>query len=175
MMDYNIGDHSAISKLLLGWITPTVVNGFGTISLDIESFVDTGKCLIVTDRKMLSIYETYYVLEFYTNTGLNEFAKPISGYGVRVTKVNAQKNYVNGEVVYNDGSYQCGFKYDNSDEKELFVDLICDDKDIQYIGYSLSERVLFTEKEILKDEDIFFSMIVNTCNEMGANVTITIE
>ena len=175
MMDYNIGDHSAVSKLLLGWITPTVVSGSGTITLDIESFVDTGKCIIVTDRKMLSIYDTYYMIEFYTNTGLNELVKPISSYGVKVTKVNAQKNYINGEVELNNGTYQCGFKYDNSDEKELFINLICDKKDVKYNGYSLSGDVLFTEKEYLRDEDIFFELVVNTCSELGANITITIE
>lgn len=175
MMDYNIGDHSAINKLLLGWITPTVVVGSGTITLDIESFVDTGKCLIVTDRKLTSIYDSYYIIEFYTNTGLNEYVKPISGYGVKVTKVNAEKNFINGVVELNSGTYQCGFKYDNSDEKELFVELICSKKDVKYNGYSLSQNVLYTEKETLKDEDIFFELIVNKCTESGANVTISIE
>ena len=173
MMDYNIGDHSAVSKLLLGWITPTVVSGSGTITLDIESFVDTGKCIIVTDRKMLSIYDTYYMIEFYTNTGLNELVKPISSYGVKVTKVNAQKNYINGEVELNNGTYQCGFKYDNSDEKELFVDLICSKKDIVYKKYSLSGKVLFTEKQYLKED--YFKFVIDKCDALGATLTITIN
>ncbi len=175
MMDYNIGDHSAASKLLLGWITPTVVSGTGTITLDVESFADTGKCLIVTDRKLLSIYDSYYIIEFYTNTGLNELVKPINGYGIKITKVNAQKNYVNGVVELNTGTYQCGFKYDNSDEEELFIDLICNKNDVKYNGYSLSGNVLFTEKEALKDDNVFFGLVVNTCTELGANITITIE
>lgn len=175
MMDNNIGDHSAINKLLLGWISPIVVSGKGTINIDIESFVDTGKCLIITDRKLTSIYDSYYMIEFYTNTGLNAFDKPISGYGVKVVKVNAQKNIINGEVELNNGNYQCGFKYDNSDEDELFIDLICNDEDIKYNGYSLSNDVLFTLNEKIELEDIFFKMIVNSCEETKANITIIIE
>ena len=63
----------------------------------------------------------------------------------------------------------------SDDEKELFINLICDKKDVKYNGYSLSGDVLFTEKEYLRDEDIFFELVVNTCSELGANITITIE
>ena len=175
MMDYNIGDHGAINKLLLGWITPTVVVGSGTITLDIESFVDTGKCLIVTNKKLTSIYDEYYMIEFYTNTGLNSLVKPIAGYGVKITKINAQKNFVNGVVELNGGTYQCGFKCDNSDEKELFVDLVCSPKDVKYDGYSLSGNVLFNEGETLVNNDVFFELIVNKCTKLGANITIIIE
>ena len=175
MMDYNIGDHGAINKLLLGWITPTVVVGSGTITLDIESFVDTGKCLIVTNKKLTSIYDEYYMMEFYTNTGLNSLVKPIAGYGVKITKINAQKNFVNGVVELNGGTYQCGFKCDNSDEKELFVDLVCSPKDVKYDGYSLSGNVLFNEGETLVNNDVFFELIVNKCTKLGANITIIIE
>ena len=175
MMDGNIGDHGSINKLLLGWIEPIVVIGKGAITMDLESFTETGKCLIVTDRKLDSIYNSYYIVEFYTNTGLNVYDKPIQGYGIKVTKINAEKNIIDGEVELNSGSYQCGFKYDNSDETELFVNLICDASDIKEVGYSLSNAVLFTENEKLENNNIFFKLIVNSCSENGANITIAIE
>ena len=63
----------------------------------------------------------------------------------------------------------------SSDEEELFIDLICNKNDVKYNGYSLSGNVLFTEKEALKDDNVFFGLVVNTCTELGANITITIE
>ena len=50
-----------------------------------------------------------------------------------------------------------------------------DKNDVKYNGYSLSGNVLFTEKEALKDDNVFFGLVVNTCTELGANITITIE
>ena len=173
MMDFNIGDHSAISKLLLGWVTPTVVAGKGTVTLDLSSFAETGECIVIANKRLTSIYDEYYMIEFYDNSGLNFMDKPIESYGVKVTKIRAQKNYSNGVVEFNGGNYSSGFKYDNSDEKELFVDLICSKKDIVYKKYSLSGKVLFTEKQYLKED--YFKFVVDKCDASGATLTITIN
>lgn len=173
MMDGNIGDHGAINKLLLGWIEPKVVAGTGAITLELSSFTKTGDCVIVADRKLTSIYDTYYIIEFYTNDGLNSFVKPIDGYGIRITRINAEKNIIDGKVELNNGDYQCGFKYDNSDEEQLFVDLIYN-SEVEYKGYSLDGKVLFKEKEELDRKDIFFELVVNSCNEISASITISI-
>lgn len=173
MMDENIGDHCPISKLLLGWINPTLVAGPGNVTLDLSSFALTGECIIVADRKISSIYDTYYIIELYTNDGLNSFEKPIDDYGIRITKINAFKNIVDGNVEINYGDYTTGFKYDNSDEKQLFVDLICNGE-VKYNGYSLDSDILFKEKQILKNNKIFFELIVNSCNNKTANITIKI-
>ena len=173
MMDSNIGDHGAINKLLLGWIEPKIISGAGEITVDLLPFATSGECLIVADRKLTSIYDSYYIIEFYTNDGLNSRDKLFDSYGIKVTKINAEKNIVNGVVEFNNGDYQCGFKYDNSDEDKLFIDLICDGA-VEYKGYSVSSKVLFVESESLNREDIFFKLMVNTCNESGANITISI-
>ena len=173
MMDGNIGDHGAINKLLLGWIEPKIIAGAGNTAIDLLPFTTTGDCVIVADRKLTSIYDTYYIIEFYTNDGLNSRDKLFESYGVKITKVNAQKNIVNGILELNSGDYQCGFKYDNSDEEQLFVDLVCNGE-VEYVGYSVSSKVLFREKDVLNEDDIFFKLMVNSCNEVGANITISI-
>lgn len=174
MMDCNIGDHGVISKLLLGWVEPTIIAGPGSITLDLNAFSTTGDCIIVADRKLTSIYDSYYIIELYNNEGLNSFVKPIEGYGIRITKINAEKNLVGGTLELNDGDYTCGFKYDNSDEKQLFVDLIYTGE-VKYNGYSLDNNILFTEKEILNNNEIFFELTVNKCNNQTANITIKIS
>ena len=174
MMDRNIGDHGCISKLLLGWIEPTIVAGTGEITLNLNAFSSSGDCIIIADKKLTSIYDSYYMIELYNNNGLNSFVKPINGYGIRITKINAAKNIVNGYVELNNGYYNTGFKYDNSDEKHLFVDLICSGE-VKYNKYSLDSSILFKENQKLIDNDIFFELIVNKCDMYNATITIKIK
>ena len=177
MMDYNIGDHCAASKLLLGWVSPTIVSGNGVLTLDLKSFVDTGEFLIITNKDLDSIYNTYYIVEFYTNSGLNKRDKPIDGkigYGIRITCVRAEKNIVKGEETLNSGSYMTGFKYDNSDESRLFIDLVLAGEVGTYGEFSLDDAVLFKTGDTLKDGKIFFKLTVNSLTEDFANITIQI-
>ncbi|MBP5091635.1 MAG: hypothetical protein J6328_03655 [Bacilli bacterium] len=83
MMDRNIGDHSAYSKYMLGWVNPKYVDGSKDIfTITLNSFTDTGDCLIVRntsdDPWNKTPYDEYLMLEYYTPTGVN--AKDSSGY-----------------------------------------------------------------------------------------------
>ncbi len=147
MMDDNIGDHCSISKLLLGWVTPTIVEGIGSITLSLSSFTESGRVILVSDHIIETVYDEYFLIEFYTNDGLNENDKPIVNqqnsnipvYGIRILHVDARKNYVNGKVEYNDGGdlYPTGFKYDNSDEEYCFVKMLgaCGEESLDGYAY----------------------------------------
>lgn len=84
MMDHKVGDHNAFSKMLLGWVSPKVVDDtLSDFSISLSSFTKTGDCLIVRDTK-LDVwngmpYDEYLLLQYYTPTGLNE--KDSAGYG----------------------------------------------------------------------------------------------
>lgn len=71
MMDYNIGDHCAYSKMLLGWTMPKVVTGSTTIS--INPFESSGDCILLRDEKTWNKtpMDEYLLIEFVTPTGLN--------------------------------------------------------------------------------------------------------
>ena len=70
MMDYNIGDHDAYSKMLLGWTMPKVVTGNTTIT--INPFESSGDCILLRDSDWNgSALDEYLLIEFYTPTGLN--------------------------------------------------------------------------------------------------------
>ena len=151
MMDSNLGDHSAISKLLLNWINPTVISGEGSIILELNSFTTTGDVLLIANHELSSVYDEYFLIEFYTEEGLNENDMPIydeyqTVYGIRILHVDARKCYdYGGDVTYNDGdSYYTGFLYDNSDTSKLFVDTMCQQKPNNAYGYATSE-ILFTD------------------------------
>ena len=179
MMDGNIGDHAAINKLLLGWVEPTVVTGKGNITLDMKPFATAGEFIIIADHKLNSIYDTYYTLEFYTNDGLNAHDKPFDSnfapYGIRVMKIRAEKNIVNGSVEYNSGDYQTGFKYDNSDESVMFADGLYSSSPKAFNIYSADAACLFQTNEALNQTNLPFMLKVNSMNRSTANITITLK
>ncbi len=79
MMDCNVGDHNAYSKMLLGWCAPKVVNGVGSFSITLNSFTETGDFLLIPSRAWNGTpYDEYVILQYYTPTGLNE--KDSAGY-----------------------------------------------------------------------------------------------
>lgn len=175
MMDANIGDHVPISKLLLGWVSPTIVSGVGEIELSLKPFTTTGEFIIITTHELDSIYDSYYIIEYYTNDGLNAHDKPFSDTligGIRVTEIHAEKNIYYGKVRLNSGDYQTGFKYDNSDEDKLFVDLIYDTSIRYYDYYSLDIDALFQVGEELRSRSLTFSLEVTSMDEEVASVKI---
>lgn len=70
MMDMNIGDHNAFSKMLLDWTTPYVIQKPTTFKL--HSFIKTGECIILTSSWNQTPMDEYLLLEFYTPTGINK-------------------------------------------------------------------------------------------------------
>lgn len=54
MMDYTVGDHSAYSKIMLGWTTPQIVAQNGTFTL--SPFAESGDCLLI----MLNFDNSYF-------------------------------------------------------------------------------------------------------------------
>ena len=70
MMDYTVGDHSAYSKIMLGWTTPQIVTQNGTFTL--SPFVESGDCLLIMLNFDNSYFSEYLLIDFYTATGLNQ-------------------------------------------------------------------------------------------------------
>lgn len=70
MMDYTVGDHSAYSKIMLGWTTPQIVTQNGTFTL--SPFAESGDCLLIMLNFDNSYFSEYLLVDFYTATGLNQ-------------------------------------------------------------------------------------------------------
>ncbi len=85
MMDFNIGDHMAYSKFLLGWIEPTVIKESGEVTL--TSYSDTGKAIIIGPESYSGLASgEYLIMEYYTPTNL--------------FKYDAEHEYSNGATFY---------------------------------------------------------------------------
>ncbi len=95
MMDANIIDHNVYSKWVLGWVTPFVVTGTGTITISPSS--TTGECLVIPTSKgwQGSPFEEYIMLELYTPDNLNK-----KDSASQYTKSTPQAFTVNGVRIY---------------------------------------------------------------------------
>jgi M6 family metalloprotease-like protein len=83
MMDHNIGDHNAYSKMLLGWCNPKIIDGSASdFTLDLAPFEENGEAILLrnttTDPFNGTPYDEYLLLQYYTPTLLN--LKDASGY-----------------------------------------------------------------------------------------------
>ncbi len=109
MMDFNIGDHCAFSKYLLGWKSPTVVTEeylkANNNVLTLKSFTESGQSYLLpvynADNEMVyngTPFDEYLLVEYYTPTNLNYkdslkvYTANLGTYtksGVLVTHINA--------------------------------------------------------------------------------------
>lgn len=82
MMDMNVGDHNAYSKMQYNWVSPKHIDGSAKdFTLTLNSFTDTGDCVVITPTTSPwneTPYDEYLVLQYYTPTGVNK--KDSTGY-----------------------------------------------------------------------------------------------
>lgn len=91
MMDYNVGDHDAYSKLILGWIDPTVITTTQTVT--INAFESSGQFLMVLLDYDGTYFSEYLLIDLYANTGLNSLGASQQNsllYYDSTTKVGAE-------------------------------------------------------------------------------------
>lgn len=99
LMDYSLGDHTALSKMLLDWTRPYVLMGEGEVEL--SSFASSGDVLIIPKPSWnQSAMDEYLALEFYTPTSLNAFdayhhqsMNLFDRYGIKVYHIDARLGY----------------------------------------------------------------------------------
>ena len=118
MMDCNLGDHNAYSKMAFNWTTPIVIKESATIELQL--FQDTDQCILIPTSSGYnnSIFDEFLLLEFYSPTGINykdtlldyeyydsnnNFNKVslFSQYGIKLYHVDARAAYVRNKGLGN--------------------------------------------------------------------------
>lgn len=106
MMDYTVGDHCSYSKLMLGWVEPTVVTTTQTVT--INPFESSGNAIMLLLDYNGTNFCEYLLIDLYTKTGLNEahgnqygsYLYDGAEYGIRVYHVSS-----NIDDPYSDGYY----------------------------------------------------------------------
>lgn len=118
MMDFNVGDHNAFSKMLLGWVSPKVAALNKDFTITLNSFTETGDFILIpTSKYNNTIYDEYVILQYYTPTGLNQ-ADSIGykdwstsgnyGHGGTYTSSGLQMFHIDNRIAsckYNNGTY----------------------------------------------------------------------
>lgn len=110
IMDGMTGDHNAFTKFNYGWLTSSkLVVTNSSVTLSLEDFSKNGDTILLANNwdEALGAYQEYYILAYYTNTGLNGEVNGIeNGYfsreGIVVYHVNASLcvEKVDGETYY---------------------------------------------------------------------------
>lgn len=151
MMDYNVGDHMPISKMILGWVEPEVVTLNENKEYNLRSFTETGDVLIIPLQEYNSVFDEYLTVEFYTPTGLNKTNTYLTTYGVRLTYVNA--TLADGGM---SGSYYTLFDHDNSDTDIPFVCMMTKTGPIKN-DESASNKNLFQVNDNFVGKSIYYA------------------
>ncbi len=106
VMDGMAGDHNAFTKFNFGWITSSrLVTADGAVTLTLRDFASTGDTIIIANNwdPTLGAYQEYYIVAYYTSTGLNSGSGGYFGRdGIVVYHVNASlyREELDGEVYY---------------------------------------------------------------------------
>ena len=176
MMDYNVGDHNAYSKMMLGWIDPLVVTGTSTITL--SSFGKTGESVFIFKDYNNTFFDEYFVIDYYTPDGLNDFGKGENGLfdtnGIRIYHVNATLN--NPSDCYSIFELTL---YNNSYSDIKLISLVEADgrNDILDNGYS-EDSDLYKSGDVCNNLKWYdnsktnFTITVNSINSSSATITI---
>ena len=101
VMDAMTGDHNPYSKFNFGWITSSkLIVTDETVTVNLNAFAKNGDTIIIANNwdETLGAYQEYYVIMYYTMTGLNANG---GGYFAR-----------DGVVVYHINSTLCIEEYD---------------------------------------------------------------
>jgi len=98
MMDYTIGDHSGLSKLLLEWAKPMILDGPGRVKL--RPFVESGDLLIINNHWSGNPMDEYLLLEYYTPTALNEFDSRLNEKFKLPNRAGLKIYHVDARTVY---------------------------------------------------------------------------
>ncbi len=174
MVDCMTGDHNAYTKFNFGWITTSrLVVAEESVTLELEAFARNGDTVIIANNwdETLGAYQEYYVVVYYTNTGLNGLG---FGYfesdGVVVYHVNAAlyKEVYEGDTYYD--AYNTNT--DPSDEYGT------EDNLIEFVLTSGGAYV-YTEGDTLPavtddyGDPLAYTFVVDSITEDTATVTFT--
>ncbi|MBQ9125959.1 MAG: hypothetical protein IJY13_04815 [Clostridia bacterium] len=131
MMDYTAGDHNAFSKLLLGWVKPTVVTS--SLTVTINTLESSGQFIIVLLDYNGTYFSEYLIIDLYSATGLNEMhAKMEDSYLYEGAKFGARIYHVDAtiDIPYNENdAYQSFTDNNNSTTAHPLLKLVEADGD----------------------------------------------
>lgn len=185
MMDYTVGDHNVYSKIMLGWLTPTIVKETKTVT--IQSSQASGQAILIPLDFNDSYFCEYLLIDLYSAQGLNALHASASDtllydgadYGVRIYHVASSINdpYNNDYGSFTDNN--------NSSTKYALIKLVEADGDKKFSssgGYASRTDLWLTGKTLSSvfpaytrndGKKIDFDIRINSASAASANITVT--
>lgn len=175
VMDSTPGDHNAFTKFNYGWINESrLITTDSSITLTLKPFTETGDTIIMATNwdDALGVYQEYYIVTYYTSTGLN------SGKGgyfeddcIVVYHVNASLYYEEYGVktYYYLNNDNTSSSYEYSTAQHLIEIKRCKSP----YGYSFSTGSVLPQ---LKDDlgnNLGYTFTIDELGENGATITFT--
>lgn len=180
MMDYTVGDHNAYSKLMLGWVNPTVITSTTTIT--ISSFESSGQFIMVLLDYNGSYFSEYLIIDLYTATGLNALHAGVNGsllyynsndtgaaFGARIYHVDSTI-----DTPYND-DYWSFTDNNNSITSDPLIKLVEADGDKNFESDIYNGSAYASENDLWQTGDVFSEIQPNYTRHDGKLVNFDIS
>ena len=185
MMDYTVGDHSVYSKIMLGWLTPTIVTE--TTTLTIQSSCLSASAILIPLKFDNSYFCEYLLIDLYSAQGLNALHASVdnsllydgASYGVRIYHVSSS---IDNPFSDDYGSFTDN---NNSISKNALIKLVEADgetkfkssngyaaqSDLWKAGYKLSQ--VFSAYTRNDGKKVNFDVTINSVSAASASITVT--
>lgn len=175
MMDWNIGDHDAYSKIMMGWTNATVVNETQTIT--IKSLQKQGDVILIPLSFNNSYFCEYLLIDLYSAQGLNELRSEHGStvlyggaeYGVRIYHISSSANNP-----YNN-NYGSFTDCNNSDTANALIKLVEADGGDSKFTDSDGYATVATESDLWKTGSTLGSVFENYTRNNGDTVNFEIS
>lgn len=175
MMDWNIGDHDAYSKIMMGWTDATVVNETQTVT--IKSLQKQGDVILIPLNFDNSYFCEYLLIDLYSAQGLNELRSEHGStvlyggaeYGVRIYHVSSSANNP-----YNN-NYGSFTDCNNSDTANALIKLVEADGGDSKFTDSDGYATVATESDLWKTGSTLGSVFENYTRNNGDTVNFEIS
>ena len=187
MMDYTVGDQNVYSKIMLGWLTPTIVNETSTVT--IQSSCTSASAILIPLNFNNSYFCEYLLIDLYSAQGLNalhaaqkdSYLYGGAAYGVRIYHVSSSINrpYDNDYGSFTDNN--------NTDTRIPLIKLVEADGETKFY----SSFGLAAESDLWRAGDIFsnayplyrrgdrklinFDITINSVSATSASITISFK
>lgn len=173
VMDSTMGDHNPYTKFNYGWITTSkLIVTDSSVTINLEAFAKDGDTIILANNwdEALGAYQEYYIIMYYTMTGLNAGdggyfdQNAILVYHINATLQIEYDDQKSPYIVYNNNT-SVG---PNSTKNNLIEYVVSGDDD--YI-YTVGETLPTTTDD--SGNELIYTFIVDALTEEYATITFT--
>ena len=173
MMASTTGDHNPYTKFNYGWITTSkLIVTDSSVTVNLDAFTKNGDTIILANNwdETLGAYQEYYIVMYYTMTGLNSGdggyfdQNAILVYHINATLQVKQEGDETYYLVYNNNTSAGPFSTRNN----LIEYVVSGDED--YI-YTVGETLPTTTDD--SGNELIYTFIVDALTEEYATITFT--